>query len=455
MNGLTKFSQGSIREVFSISYPIFLALLSSCMMSFCDRYFLSQHSLEAFQGVCIGGYLVLLFQAFCMKITSINQIFISQTLGEKQEGFIGPYTWQMVWGSFLISLVIIPIGLLTNHFYFSKTPIQILGSQYFLVMVMGNCLFPLGAAFAGFQAGIGKTKLLIISSVVSNICNLILNYILILGIQGLIPSLGVIGSAIGTLISQGIYCLILFASFIHHKDSSSYQNKKWHLSLPLFLKLIRVGIPSAISRFLNLLYWSLAVKILSNLEGDYLLVLSYGATLWFPISAVAEALGKGVLSLFSFFLGANNIPFFWKTLRSALLIFFIIFFLLGIPLVFFSEPLINTILQANLSPKSLQLLKMASIWLWIYFLLEGISHLVVMLVVSMKKTLFAMKFGLITGGFIIFLPYHLFFNVFQCEADKVWMANWICCLVYSIVFFRKAFSEITKSKKTLPSPAPS
>lgn len=455
MSGITQSSKGSIREVFTISYPIFLALLSSCIMGFCDRYFLSKYSLDAFQGACIGGYLVLLFQAFCMQITSINQIFISGALGKKQEGLIGPYTWQMIWGSVLISLVMIPIGLLTNHFYFSKTPIQALGSQYFLVLIMGNCLFSLGATFAGFQAGIGKTKLLTFSTVISNICNIILNYILIFGIQGTIPPLGVIGAAIGTLISQGVYCLILFASFIYHKDSSTYQSKKWSFSIPLFLKLIRIGVPSAFARFSNLLYWAFAVKILSNLEGDYLLVLSYGATLWFPISTITEALAKGALSFFSFFLGANHFPLIWTTLRSALFIFFIAFFLLGIPLVLFSESLINTVLQTTLSQKSLETLKMASIWLWIYFLLEGVSRLIIIIVLAMKQTLFSMKYNIITGGFLIFLPYYLCFHAFHCNADKVWMANWICCFVSAVVFFGKAYIELNKNKEPTFSHAPS
>ena len=116
----------------------------------------------------------------------------------------------------------------------------------------------------------------------------------------MIPPLGVAGAALGTVISQGVYCLILFTLFIHHKDSATFQIQKWQFSTSRFLELIRLGAPSAISRSLSLFYWVLVVKMVSNLEGEFLLVLSYGQTLWFPISAVSEALGKGLISLFFF-----------------------------------------------------------------------------------------------------------------------------------------------------------
>lgn len=437
---LTRFAKGSIREIIAVSFPLLLSLLSACIMSFCDRYLISKYSLEAFKGVGYGGYLALLFQALCIKITSINQVFVSTAIGKMEKNKVGPFTWQMIWCSIFSTLIVVPVGLMIRPFYFTESLSQQYGLEYFTTLLFGNWLFALGGAFSGYQSGIGKTKVLAITALVSNICNLILNYLLIFGIKEIFPPMGVRGAALGTLFSQGLSCLILFISFFWGRNRIHYKSRSWIFSPALSWTLLKLGIPRALARSAALFYWILSVKLLGKLDGDYLLTLSYGATLWLVISSITEALGKGMISIFSYFIGSQEWEYVKKSFSSALVLLLLSTALLTLLVFNFSDSFISSILNHTVSHETMNTLKLATKWICVYFFLEGVVYIEAALLAGMKSTLFTMFFNLFAGGFTIFLPYYICFQIYGCGADKIWMANWICCVAALGAFFIKAYS---------------
>ena len=208
-SSLTKHSHGSLKELLFLLVPLFFTLISSHLMNFCDRYFLSLYSFDGFKAVSIATYVCVIFQELFSRITSITQVFVGRSFGEKKHSNIGMYTWQMIWFSCLTILLTPLFTYFIGNFYFAQTEAKELGQQYFSIMMYGNFLFPLGMTLASFQAGIGKMKPLAITALAANLLNVVLNYLLIKGVSGFFPPLGATGAAIGTLVSQGIYCSIL------------------------------------------------------------------------------------------------------------------------------------------------------------------------------------------------------------------------------------------------------
>lgn len=437
MPSLTKYPLGSLRELLYIAVPIFFFLLSSSLMSFCDRYFLSHYSLDAFKAVGVAGYLTLTFQLFCVRLTSINQVFVGRSLGENCPENIGPYTWQVIWCSLLTVLFTAPISPIIGKFYFAHTEVSTLGYTYYSIMMLGNFLFPLGAALCGFLMGIGETKALTKVVLFANLLNAGLDYVLINGVSGLCPSFGIAGAAIATLISQGVQCGILLFHFTRHPLKKLYKTMSWRFCPPLFWKIFKVGFPSAISKFYNFFIWTLSIKLVAMKGGDYLTLISFGSTIWVLMTMVNESIARGLMSLFSFFLGQNKWGLVWKSFESGVRLLLVLFFVLGIAFLFFNRQLVAVVVGTQLSRETVYFLRLGCYWLWGLFFLEGVNFFCVRLLVAMKKTGYMLRINLLLSILTGFLPFYLGFKVGSLSPDKVWVLTWISLITSTIVFFYK------------------
>jgi len=438
---------GSVRELFFLSVPIFFSIVSSNLMLFCDRYFLSHFSLEAFNAVGITSYLVMLFQLTCIRFSSINQIFVGRCLGNKTVKNIGPYTWQMIWASLLTLFVITPIGLIVSRFYFENIEVGELGKTYFLIMLFGNFLFPLGTALASFQLGLGKTKALSIVALISNFLNIILDYYLINGISGVLAPMGVKGAAIATLISQGVYCAILFFLFTNHPLKKEYRTKDFYFRSALFKESSLVGLSGAISKIIGLSTWAISMNIVASKGSDYVTIISFGSTICILFSIVSEPIFKGLSIVFSYFLGQNNWKYIWKSLRSGLVLITIAFCLLTFPFVMYTNLLIETIIGTNINETTFGFLYLACYWLLIYFLLEGITFCFINLIIAMKETFFLLKIAIPFSFLVVYLPFYLLFKVENLSPDKIWMVTWINYVAAILIYLIKISKSYKKFQK--------
>ena len=105
-------------------------------------------------------------------------------------------------------------------------------------------------AFKQFTDGLSQTKYAMWATILANVINVILNYLLIFGKFGF-PELGIVGAAIGTLISR-IGMLIFLALILRSKDKFKpyVERFKWrNIKKKVLKKIIDLGFPSALQRF--------------------------------------------------------------------------------------------------------------------------------------------------------------------------------------------------------------
>lgn len=444
MEGLSKHAPGSIKELASLAYPLFLSLISSSLMVFCDRFFLSHYSLEAFKAVGIAGYLAFLFQVPIIRLTAMNQALIARSLGEGNLKKIGPYTWQTIWCSSLIALLFLPISYISGTLYFARSEVEPLCRDYYSIMLIVNCIFPFGLSLAAFQTGIGKTKTLALVTLISNLINVLLDYVLINGVSHLLPPLGIRGAALATLIAQGTYCGILFYLFVHCPEKDSYQTRRWKFKKDLFKESFKMGVPRAISSFVGFLLWILSIQIVSKQGGDYLILISFGATIWAVTSTINESIIRSLVTTFSYFLGKNDWSNVWKSLKSGIILFMILFAFFSIPFALFNQGLIHWLIGNNLTSSTLHTLSLACYWLWIYFLIEGITYSSIALLTALKESLYIFKLCMLANFVLLYLPFIVAFQFFNFQADKIWMITWlnsIGCFLLSALKIRSRYKN--------------
>ncbi len=135
-----------------------------------------------------------------------------------------------------------------------------------------------------FLEGVGNTRIAMVTIIVANTINIILNWILIFGKCGFEP-MGALGAGYATLISRICQCLMLVGYFFltpRFKEYTTRVFERTKLSLRTMVSILKVGIPIAFQMLMEASAFVLAG----------ILVLAFGAT-----SVSAYQIGVNMMNL--------------------------------------------------------------------------------------------------------------------------------------------------------------
>lgn len=115
-------------------------------------------------------------------------------------------------------------------------------------------------AFKQFSDGMSMTKYPMYAILIGNVINVVLNYLFIFGKFGF-PELGIVGAAIGTLVSRLIIVIFLWYLLSQHYKSRSFvlNIKIFKLSKKMIKKLYSIGFPSAMQMFFEVAIFTAAI----------------------------------------------------------------------------------------------------------------------------------------------------------------------------------------------------
>lgn len=141
------------------------------------------------------------------------------------------------------------------------------GKDYLLVMLIGLLPFGISQSYGSTLRELGETKIPMIASVSAIGINLVFNYILIFGNNGLaflpFAPLGVVGAATATVLSRFVEAAIIIVYV--HKKSAKYPfvrglYRSLRIPAPLLSDIGKKGSPLLINEF----FWSFGMAILSQ-----------------------------------------------------------------------------------------------------------------------------------------------------------------------------------------------
>jgi MATE family multidrug resistance protein len=115
-------------------------------------------------------------------------------------------------------------------------------------------------AFKQFSEGLSQTKYPMYATIIANVVNIILNYLLIFGALGF-PKLGIIGAAIGTLISR-IIMLVFIWVLLNKKKKFHFYVTGFNFRIMdsrIMKKIINLGFPSALQMFFEVAIFTAAI----------------------------------------------------------------------------------------------------------------------------------------------------------------------------------------------------
>jgi len=115
-------------------------------------------------------------------------------------------------------------------------------------------------AFKQFSDGMSKTVFPMYATIIANIINVVLNYVLIFGKFGF-PEMGIVGAALGTLISRGMMLVILIALLKRNQKTARFLDGIGFRNIDKLMskKLFNLGFPSALQMFFEVALFTAAI----------------------------------------------------------------------------------------------------------------------------------------------------------------------------------------------------
>lgn len=152
-----------------------------------------------------------------------------------------------------ILLMLLLLGFIPILPYLNQPPEIIPDTQDYLFMMALSVL-----PFMAFQTlrevseGLGYTVGVTVATIIANIVNIALNYILIKGMFGF-PPMGVKGSAIATLVARIFMLVMLYFILRRHETTRRYITaftlKINELRIKMFSRMLKLGLPTALQMF--------------------------------------------------------------------------------------------------------------------------------------------------------------------------------------------------------------
>ena len=146
--------------------------------------------------------------------------------------------------------------------YLMKQPPEVVELAIPYLNLVSVSLIPLVIfqAFKQFSDGMSMTKYPMYAILIGNVINVVLNYLFIFGKFGF-PELGIVGAAIGTLVSRLIIVIFLWYLLSQHYKSRAFvlNIKIFKLSKKMIKKLYSIGFPSAMQMFFEVAIFTAAI----------------------------------------------------------------------------------------------------------------------------------------------------------------------------------------------------
>lgn len=300
----------SNKHISKISLPILLSLLAQNIIQVIDTAFLGRVGEVELGASALAGIIYIAIYTIGFGFSMGSQILIGRRNGEKNYNQIGEIVIQG------ILFLLIPAILLIFAFKMGFTEL-LLGifksdnvsgavGDYLDWRVYGFVFAFTNSSFRAFYIGIARTKVLMLSSIVMAIVNVILDYALIFGHFGM-PEMGISGAALASVIAEASATLFFIIYTRRRVDLKKYGFSKISFNWSVIKKVLDISIFMMAQYMLSIVTWMMFFVFIENYMGERsLAVTNIIRSLYTIITLPTNALSAAVNTLVSNTIGANQ-----------------------------------------------------------------------------------------------------------------------------------------------------
>ena len=240
-----------------------LGMLGHTFVAFADNVMVGQLGTAELAAVSLGNSFVFIAMSLGIGFsTAITPLVAEADSANNISQGKNAFKHGLILCTLLSVLLFLIILLLKPLMYYMDQPKEVVELAIPYLNYVALSLIPLiiFQALKQFSDGLSNTKYPMYATILANVINIILNYLLIFGSFGF-PKLGIVGAAIGTLFSRIIMVYFLWMIF-KSKDKfrpyiTNFNFKK--IEQKISTKLFNLGFPSALQMFFEVGIFTAAI----------------------------------------------------------------------------------------------------------------------------------------------------------------------------------------------------
>jgi MATE family multidrug resistance protein len=252
-----------------LASPVMLGMLGHSFVSFIDNIMVGQLGTAELAAVSLGNSFMFIAMSlgigFSTAITPLTAEADAEQDFEKGKSYFkhGLFLCTIL-GIFLFLMVFFAKPLM----YLMNQPEEVVAYAIPYLDLVAVSLIPLiiFQGFKQFSDGLSMTRYPMYATLLGNIANVILNYVLIFGKFGF-PELGIVGAAYGTLVSRLLMVVHLWYLLKGKEKSRAFVThiKFFVLDKLMLNKIINLGAPSAMQMFFEVAIFTAAIWLSGTL----------------------------------------------------------------------------------------------------------------------------------------------------------------------------------------------
>ena len=236
-----------------IAFPASVATLFQTLFNIVDTYFAGKISSDALSALAKSFPIYFILIAASVGVTVGGTSLIANSIGEKNRENILRYFGQTIIYGIILSILVTIVGLLfaSEIFALMGSTIKVinLGLKYTNVIFSGSVIFISVVALNSLLHAEGDTKTFRNVLILSFFLNIILNPLFIFG-YGPIPSMGMTGIGVATIICQIIAFLLLLKKIIKSKTIKNISLKYFYPNFTFLVKIFYQSAPISAALFM-------------------------------------------------------------------------------------------------------------------------------------------------------------------------------------------------------------
>ncbi|PWL38297.1 MATE family efflux transporter [Flagellimonas aquimarina] len=246
-----------------LAYPVILGMLGHTFVAFADNIMVGQLGTAELAAVSLGNSFVFIAMSLGIGFSTAITPLVAEAdgAGSRADGKSAlkhGLVLCTVLGLSLFGIILLCKPLL----YYMKQPPEVVELAIPYLELVAFSLVPLiiFQAFKQFSEGLSQTKYPMYATILANVINIVINYLLIFGSFGF-PKLGIVGAAIGTLASRFIMVGYIWFLLKRKEKFEAYVtgfNFKL-IEKKVIKKIISLGFPSALQMFFEVAIFTAAI----------------------------------------------------------------------------------------------------------------------------------------------------------------------------------------------------
>jgi len=255
-----------------LASPVMLGMLGHTFVSFIDNIMVGQLGAAELAAVSLGNSFIFIAMSIGIGFSTAITPLVAEadTEGNFEKGksvFKHGLFLCTVLGLILFGILLFAKPLM----YIMDQPEEVVNLAIPYLDLVAFSLVPLiiFQAFKQFSDGLSLTKYPMYATIVANLLNVAINYVLIFGKFGF-PEMGIVGAAVGTLVSRFVMVVYLWWLLAKREKSKAYVTnlKFFQLSKQPIKKLSNLGLPSAMQMFFEVGIFTAAIWLSGTLGAN-------------------------------------------------------------------------------------------------------------------------------------------------------------------------------------------